>query len=42
MTDAEQLESWLHRAPTEQELFDFFERSSGALSLILSNSTVLT
>ena len=26
MTDIEQLESWLHRAPTEQELHDFIER----------------
>lgn len=26
MTDSEQLESWLHRAPTEQELHDFIER----------------
>ena len=26
MTDAEQLETWLHRAPTERELHDFIER----------------
>ena len=26
MTDAEQLESWLHRAPTERELYNFIER----------------